>query len=191
MTDKTCSSLTAYWSHTGNTKQVAETIHSTLEGSGITSTIAEINSKLEFDFFDYNLIFVAAPVYSNLPPPVVSKFLNRSRNKSGNVVAAAPERPGHFAVPVCTYGGGHTGIREAIPALKYMGQFLEHIGIRVVDEWAVVGIFRGVDDDKYNSDGRIGDIRHRPDERDLEEVRGKVTGLLHRLQFKLPGLGPD
>jgi hypothetical protein len=89
---------------------------------------------------------------------------------------------------VCTYGGGHTGYNEVIPALKYMGQFFEHMGIRVVDEWGIVGFFRDVEDPNYNTDGRIGNITGRPDERDLAEVKGRVTGLLHRLKYKVPGV---
>ena len=43
-------------------------------------------------------------------------------------------------------------------------------------------------DPNYNTDGRIGDVTKRPDERDLNEIKGRVTGLLHRLKYKLPPL---
>ena len=189
MADQQCKAITLWWSHTGNTKAVAETIHSTLQEKGIDSTLTEITSSdMEVDYFEYNLVFVAAPVYTNLPPPKVSKFLLKRKKDSGTVIAAAPERPGIFAVMVCTYGGGHTGYNEVVPALKYMGQFFEHMGIRVVDEWGIVGFFQGVEDPNDNTDGRMGDIAGRPNERDLAEVRGRVTGLLHRLKYKLPGV---
>jgi len=98
----------------------------------------EINGDLGIDPFSYELIFVGAPVYSNLGPQPVMKFLQELRSRAGEL-AAAPERPGHFAVIFCTYGGGHTGVGEALPLLKYMGQVFEHEGIRVVEEWPVVG----------------------------------------------------
>ena len=189
MSEERCKATVLYWSHTGNTKKVAEAIFSTLEQRRVDVTLTEMKPELEVDYFDYHLVFVGAPVYTNLPPPPVSKFLLRRKRQSGAVVAAAPERPGRFAVVFCTFGGGHTGLSEAVPMLKYMGQAFEHMGIRVVDEWPVVGFFRDVKDESYNTDGRIGDITGRPDERDLEEIRGKVRGLLHRLQYKLPPLG--
>ena len=185
MADSKCKAITLYWSHTGNTEKVAETIHAALGESGIDSTIQKIGPKTEVNYFDYHLIFVGAPVYSNLPPPVVSKFLKNQRK--GLVFAAAPERPGHFSVVFCAYGGGHTGSREAVPTLSYMGQHLEHSGIRVVDEWSVVGEFFEIADKDYNTNGRLGDIRGRPSEWDLKEIRGKVFGLLNRLKYKLPG----
>ena len=81
--------------------------------------------------------------------------------------------------------GGHTGIGEAIPLLKYMGQSFAHEGIRVVEEWPFVGDFPGVRNPDYNTAGRFGDIIGRPNDRDLEVVAGQVSGLLRRLQHKL------
>jgi flavodoxin I len=153
---------------------------------GVHSTILKIKPDLDVNYFDYHLVFIGVPVYANLPPKPTVRFLEKQRSERGTVVAAAPELPGHFAVMFCTYGGGHTGLNEAIPALKYMGQFFEHVGIRVVDEWPVVGVFRQIKDPNYNTDGRIGNVMDRPSEQDLNDIRGKVTGLLHRLKYKLP-----
>jgi hypothetical protein len=144
----------------------------------------EINDDLEIDTFSYELIFLGSPVYFNLAPQPVMKFLQRLRSHAANL-AAAPEKPGHFAVTFCTYGGGHTGIGEAIPLLKYMGQAFEHEGIRIVEEWPVVGDFPGINDPNYNTAGRLGDITGRPNISDLRIVAGQVFGLLRRLQYKL------
>ncbi len=186
MANERCKALTLFWSGTGNTQKVAETIHETLLAKGVDSDLFKMDAKLEVNYFDYNLVFAGAPVYSNLPPKPIMRFLEKRKSTDGEVVAAAPEHPGHFAVIFCTYGGGHTGLNEAIPALKLMGQTFEHLGIRVVDEWPVVGFFRQIDDPNYNTDGRLGDVTNRPDERDLSEIRGRVTGLLHRLKYKIP-----
>ena len=186
MANEQCKSLTLFWSNTGNTKKVAETIHTTLRKKGVDSTLLEITPDLNVNYFDYHLLFIGAPVYSNLPPKPVMKFLEKKKKEGGKVIAAAPEQPGIFAVMFCTYGGGHTGAAEAVPMLKYMGQSFEHQGIRVVEEWAVAGVFRNVKDPNYNTDGRIGNVTDRPNENDLNEIKGKVSGLLHRLKYKLP-----
>ena len=38
----------------------------------------------------------------------------------------------------------------------------------------------------YNTEGRFGDIRQRPDEHDLLELEGRVRGILRRLHRVLP-----
>ena len=48
------------------------------------------------------------------------------------------------------------------------------------DEWAIVGEFQGAGPE-YNSAGRLGDISGRPNEQDLQEIEGKVRGLIKRL----------
>ena len=173
--------LVLYWSKTGNTKKVAETFYATVRSQNLAVEIVEISESLEINFLDYQLVFCGAPVYSFLPPDPVKKFLGKQLPASNPTRAAAPELPGHAAVLFCTYGGGHTGVREALPALKYMGQFFEHAGIRVIDEWAVVGEFPKAGDD-YNKAGRLGNISGRPSEQDLKDIAGKVTGLLKRVE---------
>ena len=179
-----CNALILYWSKGGNTRKVAEMIHTTVQEHGISSEIVEIKDDLEIDVFSYELVFAGAPVYFNLAPQPVMKFLQRLRSRAANM-AAAPEKPGHFAVTFCTYGGGHTGVGEAVPLLKYMGQAFEHEGIRVVEEWPVVGDFPGISDPHYNTAGRLGNVTGRPDDSDLRVVAGQVSGVLRRLQYKL------
>lgn len=172
--------VVCYYSRSGNTRSVAQQIHKALADAKANSTLLEISPELEIDYLDYQLVFVGAPVYGFLPPEPVSTFLRDTQRRTNRVVPGAPERPGHAAVVFCTYGGGHTGIREAVPTLKYMGQFLEHQGVRVVDEWAVVGQNRDADD-AYNQAGRIGSVVGRPNDHDLQEVYERTRGLLLRL----------
>jgi flavodoxin len=179
-----CRTLVLYWSKGGNTRKVAQTIHTTVQEYGVSSEIAEITEELEIDVFSYELVFTGAPVYMNLAPQAVMKFLQKLRRRAGNL-ASAPEKPGHYAVVFCTYGGGHTGVGEAVPLLKYMGQAFEHEGIRVVEEWPVVGDFPGIDNPAYNTAGRLGNVLGRPSDSDLRIVAGQVSGLLRRLQHKL------
>jgi flavodoxin len=182
-----CRVLVLYWSKGGNTRKVAETIHTTVQRHGLSSDIIEIKADLEINAFSYELVFVGAPVYFNLAPQPVMKFLQTLRSRAANL-AAGPEKPGHYAVVFCTYGGGHTGVDEAIPLLKYMGQVFEHEGIRVVEEWPVVGDFPEINDPHYNTAGRLGNVTGRPNANDLQVVAEQVSGLLRRLQHKL-GIG--
>lgn len=176
--------LTLYWSKNGNTGKVAEKIHLTLIDAGLNSDLLEITEELEVEYLDYSLVFIGVPVYSNLPPEPAIKFLQQMKSRGVDILPGAPEKPGIGSVVFCTYGGGHTGFNEALPCLKYMGQFLEHEGIRVIDEWAVLGSFPEADRE-YNETGRSGTIVDRPNENDLLDIEGKVRGLLKRMSLVL------
>jgi len=178
--------LVLFWTKNGNTEKVARRIHDTLQKAGMEVSISRIHKDLKVEYLDYNLIFLGAPVYENLSPKLVLSFLHKNRRREGvELIASAPEIPGVAAVPFCTYGGGHTGYNEAVPMLKHIGQYFEHEGIRVVEYIAIVGVFPEADE-SYNTEGRFGDIRERPDEHDLMEVEGRVRGILRRLHRVLP-----
>jgi flavodoxin len=178
--------LVLFWTKNGNTEKVARRIYDTLQKVGMDVEISFINKENVVEYLDYNLIFLGAPVYENLSPKPVMSFLHKNRRRDGvELLASAPEAPGVAAVPFCTYGGGHTGYNEAEPMLKHIGQYFEHEGIRVVDHIAVAGVFPEADE-SYNTEGRYGDIRHRPDDHDLAEVEGRVRGILRRLHRVLP-----
>jgi hypothetical protein len=178
-------SLTLYWTKNGNTEKVARGIHDTLVKAGLDDSMLRMTKDLQVEYLDYNLVFLGAPVYENLPPKPVIEFLKRHRKRGVQIVASAPEVPGVAAIPYCTYGGGHTGYNEAVPMLKYIGQFFEHEGIRVVDDMAVPGVFPEAEE-AYNTKGRFGIITDRPSDQDLREVEGRVLGILRRLHRILP-----
>ena len=178
--------MVLFWSKNGNTEKVARRIHDTLKNAGMNVSISEINQDERVEYLDYNMIFLGAPVYQNLSPQPVLSFLRKNKLRDGvEIIASAPETPGVAAVPFCTYGGGHTGYNEADPMLKHIGQYFEHEGIRVVDHIAVLGNFPEASE-AYNTTGRFGDIRDRPNEQDLKEVEWRVRGILRRLHRVLP-----
>jgi len=83
------------------------------------------------------------------PPDIVDKFLKSRFNKYQNekrILPCSPIVPGKNALIFCTYSGPHSGIDEALPAVKYAGQFFVHVGIPVIDEWYIVGEFHGRED---------------------------------------------
>ena len=94
----------------------------------------------------------------------------------GDIKPSASRIHGKNAVVFCTYSGPHTGIDEAIPVGKYMGQFFAHIGYKIAGEWYIIGEFHG--NEENSTIGRLGNIKGRPDEQDLSRVKGDVFVLL-------------
>jgi hypothetical protein len=178
-------SLTLYWSKNGNTEKVGRRIHDTLVKAGMDDTFLRMKKEVEVEYYDYNLVFIGAPVYANLPPKPVTAFLQRHKKRGVEIEASAPEKPGIGAVIYCTYGGGHTGYSEAVPMLEYAKQFLVHEGIRVIDLWAIKGSFPEADI-SYNRFGRTGVVVDRPNDQDLDDVGGMVMGLLRQMHRVLP-----
>lgn len=187
MAENELNAAVLFWSSGGNTRKVAAALHHALKSAGAHSELIEITPELEIDYADYDLLLLGAPSYQWLPPQEVMAFLRRQHRRKVTVLPSAPELRGRFGVVFCTFGGPDTGHREAVPCLKYLGQFLEHAGVRVVAEWPVVGQFHDPGRDELNVRGRLGDIRGRPDERDLKDVCERLRGLLRQLQHKLPG----
>ncbi|NLV72892.1 MAG: nitric oxide synthase [Actinobacteria bacterium] len=171
-----------YWSHTGNTEKVASSIHEGLESGGFDVSTIPVKDAGEMDFFDYDLVCVGFPSYSWHPPKPMDDFLQarfKHYRSTGRVLPSAPAVPGKNALVFCTYSGPHTGIREAIPAGKYAGQFFEHLGFTVVDEWYVLAEFRG--NEEFSTKGRMGNIKGLPSEDDLRRIKDQARLLALRL----------
>jgi len=184
MNSQSCTAQVLWWSRSGNTRKVADTIHKTLTENEIESKLVEIESELSVDIFSTDLLFIGAPIWANLFPKPVLDFLKKVGKECGPSMPAAPEKPYHAAVVFCTYGGSHTGTHEPVPSLSYMDQILEHTGMRVADHWAVLG---GSEMDTVP--GRVGDISaDRPDERDLVDIKNKVIGHLKRFVHLIPSI---
>ena len=171
-----------YWSETGNTEKVALAINEALEAAGVRVLLKRAEEAADIDFYAYDLICIGFPSYQWSPPKPMNEFLKAKfveYRKQGRVKVGAPKIPGKNALIFCTYSGPHTGINEAIPAGKYAGQFFEHLGFTVLDEWYIVGEFHGAEE--ASTLGRLGDIRGRPNAEDLRKVKQDVTHLLQRL----------
>jgi len=178
-----------YWSKTGNTEKVARAIHEGLAAAGVEVLLRRVEEAEELDFYAYDLVCIGCPSYRWHPPKPVDDFLVRKfgqytdgfypHHKQGRVKTGAPKVPGRNVLVFCTYSGPHTGIREAIPVGKYVGQFFEHLGFTVLDEWYVLGEFHG--SEERSTKGRMGDIRGRPNEEDLRKIRQNVAHLLRSM----------
>jgi multimeric flavodoxin WrbA len=174
--------LNLYFSSTGNTEKIARQITATAEGLGHQLDKVKIAGDQELDLLDYDFIFIGSGVYQWLPGKGLQEFIQKRLAhyaSTGEINFASPRRQGKKAVVYCTYGGAHTGINEAIPAVKYMGQLFDHLGFEIVSEWYFIGQYPAEGRFKeYSTLGRLGDIQDRPNAADLKEVAARVTGVL-------------
>ncbi len=174
--------LIVYWSGTGNTEKVAKAIRRGLEKRGLEPTMKRVEEAWEEELYNYDLVFLGSPLHTWMPTQPVQELIKEKRGeyaKRGFIKPCAPKVPGKNAVVFCTYSGPHTGINEAIPAGKYMCQFFEHLGFDVKAEWYMVGEFHG--HELLSTKGKLGDIRGRPDSRDLAEVENDTVELIRNL----------
>jgi flavodoxin len=175
--------LIYYWSATGNTEKVAFSIQKALEREGVTPVMKKITKAGIDDLYNYDLVFMGSPSYMWAPPEPVREIIQAImdfQRKRGDIKPCAPKIPGKKAVTFVTYSGPHTGIDEAIPVGKYLGQFFAHLGFEVVAEWYVVGEFHKSIEN--STKGVLGDIRGRPNERDLAEVENNVAALIKSIR---------
>jgi len=171
--------LIIYWSGTGNTKRVAETIHNTLKNGGVNSLLKRVEEARDEDLYTYEMVFLGAPSFMWQPPTPVQDYIKAKMDyyrKRGDIKLCAPKVPGNKAVVFVTYSGPHTGTNEAVPVGKYLGQFFEHLGFELVAEWYVVGEFHSSEEN--STKGRLGDIRGRPNQQDLDNIARDVNELL-------------
>jgi flavorubredoxin len=168
-----------YWSKSGNTEKVAGAIKEGLESSGIQVTYRKTEEAGDLEWFDFDLVCVGFPSYQFHPPePVVAYLKNKMSGyrDQGRVKTGCPRVPGKHALVFCTYSGPHTGISEAIPAGKYVGQFFDHVGFEVEGEWYVPGEFHGREE--FSTRGRLGDVRGKPTAEELQKIREDTVRLV-------------
>jgi len=174
--------LNLYYSSTGNTEKVAHQISATAQRLGHQVDTVKIAGDRDLDLLGYDFVFLGSGVYQWLPGKPLQEFIGGRLShygKEGEIKLNAPRRGRKKGVVYCTYGGAHTGVNEAIPAVKYMGQLLDHLGIEVVAEWYIIGAYPGKGPlREYSAGGRLGNIEGRPNEADLKDVAERVTGIL-------------
>jgi multimeric flavodoxin WrbA len=174
--------LNLYFSSTGNTEKVAQRLTAIVQQLGHTIDTIKITGDRELDLLSYDVVFVGSGVYQWLPGKPLQEFIAARLGHyaaGGEIKYASPRRAGTKAIVYCTYGGGHTGVNEAVPAVKYLGQLFDHLGFEIVAEWYLIGQYpaSGRFQD-FSSLGRLGDITGRPNDADLAELAERVIGIL-------------
>jgi multimeric flavodoxin WrbA len=163
--------LIVYWSKTGNTEKVANAIKRGFEEAAVEVTFKKLEEAENLDYFDYDLVCIGCPSYSWHPPEPMTVFLKKKFNEyrqSGKIKPSAPKVEGKNALIFVTYSGPHTGIAEATPVGKDIGQYFEHIGFNIIDEFYVLSEFHG--SLEHNTLGRLGDVRGKPTIAQLEVI---------------------
>lgn len=142
----------------------------------------KITGDQDLDLLSYDFIFVGSGVYQWLPGKGLQEFIAARLAHyaaAGEIKPASPRRPGEKVVVYCTFGGAHTGVNEAIPAVKFMGQLFDHLGFEVVNEWYFIGEYPAQGRMKdFSTLGRLGNTKGRPNDTDLRDVAERVTGVL-------------
>ncbi len=173
----------------GNTGRVALAIRETVERHDLPCAVVKVNGETEFNFFDYDLVFIGSPVIDWLPTRRMMDFVkNRmtAYNRGGLIKPASPLVPGKFGVCFGTFAGPHIGEREARPMTMWLDSFLGHLGFSVLDHWHVPGAFSDPAKEAMNRCGRLGDIRNRPNDNDLADIGNRVAGILSHLEAWTP-----
>ena len=174
--------LIFYDTVTGNTEKIAKTMYSILKENGIETDCFKADTEIDIDFFAYDLVFAGSSVISWLPTEQLMKRIKeklKEYSKNGKVIPSAPVLPGKFAVCFCTFAGPHTGEGEARPMTMWLRCFFEHLGYTVLEEMRYAGEFHNREE--MNTKGRMGVLIGRPDSHDLEDVKGRVQGILNSL----------
>ncbi len=167
----------------GNTEKVARAIAETLTEKNVLSHLTKVDARIDVDIYEYDLVFIGSPVIDWLPAPTMMDFVKRKMkayNAKGLIMPAAPVIHGKFAVCFGTFAGPHIGKGEALPMTMWLRSFMEHLRFTVLDAWHVVGGFNNGEDLDVN--GRLGDIRNRPNESDIADIKNRVVGLLAYLK---------
>jgi flavodoxin I len=168
-----------YDSKTGNTEKVALAISDGLQKGGLEVLVEKVENAHHIDFFDYDLICIGSPSYLWHPLDSIKNFLAKKHENyrsKGLIKLGSPKVLGKHALIFCTYSGPHTGIAEAIPVCKIIGQFFDHLGFNIAGEWCILGELHA--SEEISTKGRMGDIRGRPNLKDLEKVRNDSEKLV-------------
>ena len=174
--------LILYWSSSGNTEKVAVAIKDGLEDAGVKVCLLKTTEASDIDYFDYDLVCVGSPSIQWHPPTQVTTFLIKKfyeYKEQKKIKTSAPKITGKNALIFCTYSGPHTGLNEATPVVKYIGQFFEHLGFNILDEWYILGEFHG--SMERSTKGRMGDIRGKPTKEELKKITMDAKKLATKL----------
>ena len=182
--------LNLYHSQTQNTLKVAETIERAARDADCeVKTIQAKPGTEQVELLEFDLIIIGSGVYGWLPgKPMIEWLGERAKENmkefggTGLFKPGSPRLSGKYVAVYCTFGGSHTGINEAIPAVKYMGQLFDHLGFTIAAEWYVPGAYHVPKLKHHNTQGRLGDISLRPDEHDLASIAEKVKGLIDSVE---------
>lgn len=199
--------LIVYSSLSGNTAKVAERFKSTFEKNGWECDTFKIDRKTDFmrppfNFSDYDFVCVGSGLIMHLPSEEILNVIQKQffgidprifkKNRYGDEPdEEAIKPPKDFkdthrkitldgskkAVIFITYAGYEFGPEEAEPALKLLELEIQHLGFQCIGHFACPGKFLNLP----TPESYHGDIRNRPDERDLLRAEFFIEDMLEAI----------
>jgi hypothetical protein len=156
------------------------------EEAGVQVTMKRPQEAVDLDYFNYDLVCIGSPSIEWHPANPICNLLKKNlaaHRKEGKIRLGAPRVPGKNALIFITYSGPHTGLGEAVPAGKYIGQFFEHLGFNIVGEWYILSQFNISPPtmENANTGGRMGDIRGKPNAEDLQKIKQDAKALASKI----------
>lgn len=133
--------LVAYYSRTGNTRQMAELIAEAIKKAGLEAVVKEIKEVAPSELLNYEAIVVGSPTYYGTMSAEVKKLFDDSVKFHGKLdgkVGAA------FASSANIAGGNETTILDILNAMLIHGMILQ--GDPQGDHYGAVAI--GAPDDR-------------------------------------------
>lgn len=161
---------------------MAYAIKNGLEDAGVDVSLIKTTEAKDLDYFDYDLVCIGYPSIQWQAPKQIAEFLLKrfdNYRKQNKIKMGSPVVPNKNVLIFCTFSEPHTGLDEATPVGKYLGQFFAHLGFTVLDEWYILSEFHG--SKEHSTLGRMGDIREKPTEGELIEIRVKTKKLAYKL----------
>jgi hypothetical protein len=156
------------------------------EEAGVQVTMKKPQEAVDVDYFNYGLVCIGSPSIEWHPANPICDLLKKNlaaHRREGKIRLGAPKVPGKNALIFITYSGPHTGLGEAVPAGKYIGQFFEHLGFNIVGEWYILSQFNISPPtmENANTEGRMGDIRGKPNPEDLQKIKQDAKALASKI----------
>lgn len=173
---KTKKALIIYQTMTGNTEKVVSRFKKVFLNKGWQCDVFKIDKNtdvdnLPFDFYNYDFLCAGSGVYMALPGKEVTDVMFKTTHRprrAGKIVRVHRKiTPGpKKGIVFVTYAGTHLGPKEAEPALALLDLNIEHLKFRCVGRFSCPGAIG-----KKTTPGFwFGDIRGRPNERDLKKA---------------------
>ena len=188
---KTKKSLIIYQTMTGNTEKVALRFQKVFTSKGWQCDIFKIDkntdfASLPFKFESYDFLCAGSGVYMALPGKEITELMfkyTHQTKRDGKIVRVHRMIiPGpKTGVVFVTYAGTHLGPKEAEPALSLLELNIEHLRFKCIARFSCPG---GIS--KTATPGQwFGDIRGRPNERDLRKAEIFMEEILEQPDQRL------
>jgi flavodoxin len=173
---KTKKGLIIYQTQTGNTEKVALRFKKVFEKKGWACDIFKVDKNMNadnmpFKFEDYDFLCAGSGVYAALPGKDVTDIMFKTTHRpkrNGKIVRVHRKiTPGpKKGVVFVTYAGTHLGPKEAEPSLSLLELNIEHLKFICIGRFSCPGAMGK----KATPGYWFGDIRGRPNERDLQKA---------------------